>query len=71
MIHLTGVAVLASLSEDEGPTLPGLTDGKPGDAVFKALAVLPITGLPPGVVRESPSFDVGELIRLIKKESEA
>jgi hypothetical protein len=58
-------------SEAAGTSLHWLQEGKPSDAVFKALAVLPMTGLPPGVVRESPLFDVEELIRLIQKESEA
>jgi hypothetical protein len=53
-----------------GPTLPGLIDGKPCDDVFKALAIAPMTGIPPGGRKGFP-FDVDELIRLIQKESEA
>ena len=49
--------------------MPWLHDGKPDDAVFKALAVVPMTKMPPGG-REGLPFDVEELIRLIRKESE-
>ena len=63
--------MLRHISKATGTSLPWLQEGKPSDCVFKALAVLPMIGLPPGVVRESPSFDVDELIRLIQKESEA
>jgi hypothetical protein len=35
-----------------------LTDGCPSDAVFKALATVPMTGLQPGVNIEGPPFDV-------------
>jgi hypothetical protein len=38
---------------------------------FRALAIVPMTGRRPGVLYEGPPFDVEELIRLIKKESEA
>jgi hypothetical protein len=49
---------------------PWIHDGGPGDAVFKALAVVPMTGRRPGVMYDRPPFDVEELIRLIKKEAE-
>jgi hypothetical protein len=41
------------------------------DAVFKALAIVPMTGRRPGVMYEKPPFDLEELIKLIKKEYEA
>jgi hypothetical protein len=61
----------ATLNEATGTSLPWPREGKPGDAVFKALAIVPMTGLAPGVVRKVPPFDPDELIRLIKQESEA
>jgi hypothetical protein len=50
---------------------PWVHDGEPEDAVFKALAIVPMTGTAPGVMYERPPFDVEELIRLIKKEYQA
>ena len=44
---------------------------KPEDAVFKALAIVPMTGRRPGVTYKRPLFDVQELIRLISKEYQA
>ena len=52
-------------------SLPWPREGNPGDAVFKALAIVPMTGRRPGVTYDRPPFDVEELIKLIKKESEA
>jgi hypothetical protein len=46
-------------------------NGEPEDAVFKALATVPMTGRQPGVMYEKPPFDLEELIKLIKKEYEA
>jgi hypothetical protein len=45
--------------------------GEPEDAVFTALAIVSMTGRRPGVTYDRPPFDVEELIKLIKKESEA
>jgi hypothetical protein len=39
------------------------------DAVFKALAVLPMTGIPNEGITKLP-FDIYELLRLIKEEEE-
>jgi hypothetical protein len=64
------LSMLWMLSESMGSNLPGMHDGKTDDAVFKALAILPLTGLPRGG-REGLPFDLDELIRLIQKESEA
>ena len=60
---------LRNFHELTGTNLPWLHDGKPDEAVFKALAVVPMTKMPPGG-REGLPFDVEELIRLIRKESE-
>jgi hypothetical protein len=62
---------LRHISEITGTSLPWPRAGKPGDAVFKALATVPMTGLAPGAARKVPPFDPDELIRLIQKESEA
>jgi hypothetical protein len=69
--RLSILEVLRHVSEATGTSLPWPREGKPGDAVFKALAIVPMTGLAPGVVRKVPPFDPDELIRLIKQESEA
>ena len=69
--RLSWLRHLQILSEAGHLTFPWIHDGEPEDAVFKALAIVPMTGRPPGVMYERPPFDVEELIRLIKKESEA
>jgi hypothetical protein len=69
--RLSILEMLRHISEITGTSLPWPREGKPGDAVFKALATVPMTGLPPGVVRKVAPFDPDELIRLIKEEPEA
>jgi hypothetical protein len=69
--RLSILEMLRHISEITGTSLPWPREGKPGDAVFKALATVRMTGLPPGVVRKVPPFDPDELIRLIKEEPEA
>jgi hypothetical protein len=61
---------LRNFNELTGTNLPWLHDGRPDDAVFKALSVVPMTKMPPGGRPDLP-FDVDELIKLIKKESDA
>ena len=68
--RLSWLRHLQILSEAGHLNFPRIHDGEPEDAVFKALAIVPMTGRLPGVVYERPPFDVDELIRLIKKESE-
>lgn len=68
--RLSWLRHLQILSEGGHLTFPWIHDGEPEDAVFKALAIVPMTGRIPGVIYERPPFDVEELIRLIKKESE-
>jgi hypothetical protein len=62
--------MLQTIRDSEGLILPWLHDGKPDDAVFKVLATLPMTGLPPGGRTGFP-FDIEEFGKLIKKESPA
>jgi hypothetical protein len=69
--RLSILEMLRHISEITGTSLPWPREGKPGDAVFKALATVPMTGLPPGVVRKVLPFDPDELIRLIKEKPEA
>ena len=69
--RLSWLRHLQILSEAGHLTFPWIHDGEPEDAVFKALAIVPMTGRLPGVTYDRPPFDVEELIRLIKKESEA
>ena len=51
-------------------TLPGMKRGKPTDAIFRAFAVVPITGRDYGdpPPHKWPPFDVDELFRLIQRE---
>jgi hypothetical protein len=69
--RLSILEMLRHVSEVTGTSLPWPREGKASDAVFKALATVPMTGLAPGVVRKVPPFDPDELIRLIMEESEA
>jgi hypothetical protein len=65
--RLAMLETVQRIFSEAGGTLPGFTDGKPRDAVFKALAIVPMTD----GGQESIPIDAKELIRLIKKESEA
>jgi hypothetical protein len=57
------------INEAEGRISPGMQNGKPTDAVFKAFAIVPMSGLRHGdPPHEWPPFDVDELFRLIQKE---
>ena len=69
--RLSWLRHLQILSEAGRLTFPWIHDGEPDDAVFKALAIVPMTGRVPGVTYEGPPFDVEALIRLIKKEYQA
>ena len=71
LVSVSILEMLGHVSEATGTSLLWPREGKPGDAVFKVLAIVPMTGLAPGVVRNVPPFDPDELIRLIKQESEA
>jgi hypothetical protein len=66
--RLSRLEALQMMSEAGGQSWAGLTEGKPDDAVFKALANLSMTGMQPGVIREGLPFDVEQLIRLIREE---
>ena len=59
---------LQHFSEAGQLTFPWIDNGKVEDAVFKALAIVPMTGIPRSG-REGFPFDLDELIDLIKKES--
>ena len=64
------LAVLQHLSDAGGPALPGIQEGKPSDAFFKALAIVPMTGMQPGAPpRKGFPFDLQELVSLIQKEA--
>ena len=69
--RLSWLPHLQILSEAGQLTFPWIHAGEPEDAVFKALGIVPMTGRRPGVTYDRPPFDVEELIRLIKRESEA
>ena len=69
--RLSWLRHLQILSEAGHLSFPWIHDGEPRDAIFEALAIVPMTGRRPGVMYERPPFDVEELIRLIKKGPEA
>jgi hypothetical protein len=52
-----------------GLELPWLSDGKPSRAVFRALAIVPMTSIPVGKPTNQLPVDLDELVRLIQKES--
>jgi hypothetical protein len=52
-----------------GLELPWLSDAKPSRAVFRALAIVPMTGIPFGKPTSQLPVDLDELARLIRKES--
>jgi hypothetical protein len=59
------------LSEGGHLTFPWIREGEPEDAVFNALAIVPMNGRLPGAMYDRPPFDVEESTRLIKKEYQA
>jgi hypothetical protein len=66
------LGLLQMMGKEAGePALSGLTDDKPSDAVFRALATLPMTGMNPGVTHDGLPFDPAELVRLIKEAESA
>ena len=69
--RLSWLRHLQILSEADHLNFPWIHDGEPEDAIFKALAVVPMTGRRPGVAYEGPPFDLEELMKLIKKEYRA
>jgi hypothetical protein len=69
--RLSWLRHLQILSEAGHLSFPWIHDGEPEDAVFKALAIVPMTGRLPGAMYQGPPFDVEELIRLIKEEYKA
>jgi hypothetical protein len=69
-LRVSMLRMLQMLSGSGTLISPWLHDGKPDDAVFKAFATVPMLGLQVGTPRQGFPFDVEELIKLIKKESE-
>src|SRR5271169_3038633 len=64
--------VLQGMSKVGGPALPGMKDGQPTDALFKAFAVVPITGLgdEPHVGFPCDWKELIRLVKMVKMESE-
>jgi hypothetical protein len=60
--------MLQAFCEAKGLTLPGMKDGNPTDAVFKAFAVVPVAEVEPDR-RHRWTIDLEELIHLIRNES--
>jgi hypothetical protein len=40
---------------------------RPPDALFKALAIIPMTGMAPGVPQQELPFALGELLKLVQE----
>jgi hypothetical protein len=68
LYRLSVLVILRKMGElGVGPPLPGFQDGKPGDPVFKALAVVLMAGMAlDDPQRRGLPLDVEELIRLIQ-----
>lgn len=64
------LGVLNRMSKVGGPTLPGMKDDKPTDALFRAFAVVPMTGRRTDGPRVGFPVDMEKLIRLVNIESE-
>jgi hypothetical protein len=67
--RLSFLFVLQHLNDAGIIKFPWIHDGKPEEAVFKALATIPMTGINPKVMREGLPFDVEELRRLVQTEN--
>jgi hypothetical protein len=67
VVYWLGMLELANTAM--GLNFPVTLDGKPTDAVFNALATMPMQGIPEG--GGTPRFDVFELVKMIQQESEA
>jgi hypothetical protein len=63
------LALLQHIKKIGGLELPWLSDGKPSRAVFRALAIVPMTGVPVGKPTNRLPVDLDELFRLIQRES--
>ncbi len=63
------LGMLQTLSEHGAVDFPYFHDGKPDDAVFKAFALVPMTGIYQGMSTEP--YDLDELKRLIENEPKA
>jgi hypothetical protein len=48
--------------------LPGMENGNPSDAIFRAFTAVPMKVMPPNVELDAPPFDMKELIQLIEEE---
>jgi hypothetical protein len=66
--RVSWLQILQHLNEAGQIDFPWIPDGKPDEAVLKALAVIPMTGMNPTVMRQGFPFDVEELRRLVQKE---
>jgi hypothetical protein len=68
--RLSIVRRVATYEKSRRADLPGPLQGKPDNAVFRALAIVRMTGLShSGFPSQGFPLDVEELIRLIQKES--
>ena len=68
--RLSILGMLQKVAEAGHFRFPWIHYGKPEEVVFKIVATIPMVKLKPGVKQEGFPFDVEELIRQIKNESE-
>jgi hypothetical protein len=66
--RLSVFSVLQQMSKAGALPLPWLSDGKPSEAVFRALAVVPMRGIAVGKPTNSLPFDIEEFSRLIVEQ---
>jgi hypothetical protein len=67
--RISWLHLLRHLNEAGRIDFPWMRDGKPEEAVFKALATIPMTGVISKVMRDGFPFDVEELRRLIQENT--
>jgi len=69
--RLSMLGILKMMSEHGVIKFPWLTDDKPSDAVFSALAVVPMQGIAGGTPQQGLPVDIDELSGLIDKANNA
>jgi hypothetical protein len=69
LYRLAWLGQFQAWSLEQASGFPWAHDGKVDDAVFKALAIVPMTGIPNEGITSTP-FDMDELVRLIQSGGE-
>jgi hypothetical protein len=68
--RLSILALLLYMKKMGGLEFSWLPEGKPSNAVFKALAIVPVIGVPVGKPTNRLPFDLDEFSRLVQKETD-